>query len=99
MSLHVGENVCLGFQVKGKRLDTEGVIRTRSRAAAQAEEWQIVSAPTKIVMLLADMLIEACEGQAPCSPWVDSIAVQCINDKIHSVLHCQKTWLGWDRDV
>ena len=49
-------------QVKGRRLDVEGAIRTRSRAAAQAEEWQVVSARVKIFSLLADMLIEAREG-------------------------------------
>lgn len=50
------------LQVKGRRLDVEGAIRTRSRAAAQAEQWQVVRAPVKIFTLLADMLIEAREG-------------------------------------
>lgn len=52
-------------QVKGQRLDTDGAIRTRSRAAVQAEQWAVVSANAKIFMLLADMLIEAREGALP----------------------------------
>ena len=48
--------------MKGRRLDVEGAIRTRSRAATQAEQWQVVSARVKIFALLADMLIEAREG-------------------------------------
>lgn len=48
--------------MKGRRLDTEGAIRTRSRAAAQAERWAPVSARAKIFALLADVLVEAREG-------------------------------------
>lgn len=51
-------------QVKGKRLDTESGIRTRSRAAWQQEQWQWVPAPAKLFALLADTLIEAKEGAA-----------------------------------
>ncbi len=50
------------MQVKGKRLDTDEGIRTRARARRQAEQWQYVSAPTKIFCLLADTLLEAQEG-------------------------------------
>jgi hypothetical protein len=50
------------IQVKGKRLDTETRIRTRSRAAMQQEQYEAVPAPVQIFVLLADMLIEAREG-------------------------------------
>ena len=59
-------------QVKGKRLDLDTGIRTRSRAAAQQEQFEAVPAPVQIFALLADMLIEAREGtfQVPgCHPW------------------------------
>lgn len=49
-------------QVKGKRLDLDTGIRTRSRAAAQQEQYEAVPAPVQIFALLADMLIEAREG-------------------------------------
>ena len=49
-------------QVKGKRLDLDTGIRTRSRAAAQREQFEAVPAPVQIFVLLADMLIEAREG-------------------------------------
>ena len=49
-------------QVKGKRLDLNTGIRTRSRAAAQQEQFEAVPAPVQIFVLLADMLIEAREG-------------------------------------
>ncbi|BDA48104.1 Importin-9 [Coccomyxa sp. Obi] len=62
--LATGHPALAETKVKGRRLDVEGAIRTRSRAAAQAEQWQVVSAPVKIFMLLADMLIEAREGGA-----------------------------------
>ncbi|KAL4441799.1 hypothetical protein ABPG77_003715 [Micractinium sp. CCAP 211/92] len=47
------------IQVKGKRLDTEGGIRTRARARAHAEQWSAVPLRVKIVMLLTDAYIEA----------------------------------------
>ena len=50
------------IQVKGKRLDTETGIRTRSRAATQQERYEAVPAPVQIFVLLADTLIEAREG-------------------------------------
>ena len=52
-------------QVKGKRLDTDSGIRTRSRAATQREQYEAVPAPVQIFVLLADMLIEAREGARP----------------------------------
>ena len=51
--------VLLLLQVKGKRLDTEGGIRTRARAAAQAEQWSAVPVRVKILMLLTDAYIES----------------------------------------
>jgi hypothetical protein len=51
--------LCCAVQVKGKRLDTEGGIRTRARAAAQAEQWSAVPLRVKIVMLLTDSYIES----------------------------------------
>ena len=53
-------------QVKGKRLDLNTGIRTRSRAAAQQEQFEAVPAPVQIFGLLADMLIEAREGALIC---------------------------------
>lgn len=49
--------------VRGARLDVEGGIRTRARAAAAAERWTEVSARVKIVELLADALLESTEGR------------------------------------
>lgn len=54
--------------MKGKRLDTEMGIRTRSRAATQQERYEAVPAPVQIFVLLADMLIEAREGVLKYSP-------------------------------
>lgn len=45
--------------VKGKRIDDQSGIRTRSRAAKHAEQWSRVPLRVKIVMLLADAYIEA----------------------------------------
>lgn len=52
-------------QVKGRRLDTNGGIRTRARAREQAEQWHMVPAPARILALMADTLLEAREGAAP----------------------------------
>lgn len=52
-------------QVKGKRLDTEGGVRTRARARATAEQWSAVPLRVKIVMLLTDAYIEATTQGAP----------------------------------
>jgi hypothetical protein len=46
-------------QVKGRRLDTEGGPRTRTRAKLQAERWSSVPLPVKIFIALVDALIEA----------------------------------------
>lgn len=46
------------LQVKGKRLDTEGGIRTRTRARSQAEQWSSIALPLKIAILLTDAYIE-----------------------------------------
>ena len=54
---------CVALQVKGKQLDLDGGIRTRSRAAKQGERWQWVPAPAKLFSLLADTLLEAKEGE------------------------------------
>ena len=60
-----GRGCFCAAQVKGKRLDTESGIRTRSRAATQREQYEAVPAPVQIFVLLADMLIEAREGARP----------------------------------
>lgn len=54
-------------QVKGRRLDVDSGIRTRARAAHQAEQWQWVPAPAKLLALLADALIELREGPSHAS--------------------------------
>ena len=46
-------------QVKGRRLDTEGGIRTRARARTAAEQWSAVPLRVKLVQLLTDAYIEA----------------------------------------
>mgnify|MGYP001810386154 CR=1 FL=1 len=46
-------------QVKGRRLDTEGGIRTRAQARLLAEQWSAVPLRVKIIMLLTDSYIEA----------------------------------------
>ena len=59
---YTGGGCLFAAQVKGKRLDIDSGIRTRSRAAAQREQYEAVPAPVQIFVLLADMLIEAREG-------------------------------------
>lgn len=52
-------------QVKGRRLDTEGGIRTRARARTTAEQWSVVPLRIKLVQLLTDAFIEATtQGEA-----------------------------------
>ena len=46
------------MQVKGRRMDIDSGIRTRSRAKQQAEQWSMEPAPAKILALLADYLQE-----------------------------------------
>jgi len=62
VSTAIVTNKKLGVQVKGKRLDVESGIRTRSVAKQQEERWEYVPAPAKIFSLLADTLVEAKEG-------------------------------------
>lgn len=53
------------LQVKGRRLDTEGGIRTRARARTTAEQWSVVPLRVKLVQLLTDAFIEATtQGEA-----------------------------------
>ena len=52
------------MQVKGKRMDVDSGIRTRSRAKQQAEQWSMEPAPAKILALLADYLQEQ-QSQEP----------------------------------
>lgn len=47
------------LQVKGRRLDTNSGPRTRSRAAKQAEQWDVVSLRLKLLVLTVDALLEA----------------------------------------
>lgn len=47
------------LQVKGERLDVDSSIRTRSRAKQQAEQWQMVPLPAKLIALLADAFAES----------------------------------------
>ena len=69
----------LAPQVKGRRLDTNGGIRTRARAREQAEQWHLVPAPARILALMADTLLEAREGAAPLwKPLGDSAVMCCI---------------------
>ena len=60
------------MQVKGKRLDVDSGIRTRSRAKQQAEQWSLEPASAKILALLADYLQEQ-QSQA-----LTGAAVTCI---------------------
>ncbi|PSC72945.1 importin-9 isoform X1 [Micractinium conductrix] len=52
------------IQVKGRRLDTEGGIRTRAQARLLAEQWSAVPLRVKIIMLLTDSYIEATTQEA-----------------------------------
>lgn len=54
------------LQVKGRRLDTEGGPRTRSRAKTQVEQWESIPLPLKLMVLLADALVEA-QAQGLCA--------------------------------
>jgi hypothetical protein len=55
----------LSLQVRGRRLDTEGGVRTRARALSQAEQWSVVPLRVKLVVVLTDAYIEATtQGEA-----------------------------------
>ena len=47
------------MQVKGKRMDVNSAIRTRSRAKQQAEQWQMVPLPAKLLAMLTDTITES----------------------------------------
>lgn len=47
------------LQVKGQRIDVNSKIRTRARAKEQAEQWQMVPLPAKLIALLADSVSES----------------------------------------
>ena len=47
------------LQVKGQRTDVNSNIRTRARAKQQAEQWQMVPLPAKLIALLADSVAES----------------------------------------
>lgn len=47
------------LQVKGQRMDVNSKIRTRARAKEQAEQWQMVPLPAKLIALLADSVSES----------------------------------------
>ena len=47
--------------MKGQRIDVDSTIRTRSRAKQQAEQWQMVPLPAKLLSVLTDTV---CEAQA-----------------------------------
>ena len=49
----------MAIQVKGHRIDVHGGIRTRSRAKQQAEQWQMVPLPSKLLAMLTDTVAEA----------------------------------------
>ena len=61
------------LQVRGRRLDTGDGPRTRSRAKTQAEQWESVSLPLKLMALSADALVEAL-AQRPGGPSSDDDA-------------------------
>jgi len=50
-------------QVKGQRIDVNSKIRTRARAKQQAEQWQMVPLPAKLVAMLADSVSESQQSQ------------------------------------
>ena len=91
LSKCVAEGLCSGrsgggcsrsAQVKGKRLDSDSGIRTRSRAATQHEQYEAVPAPVQIFVLLADMLIEAREGARP----EYNLICSCLSSSRHGKL-------------
>ena len=47
------------LQVKGRRMDVNSAIRTRSRAKQQAEQWQMVPLPAKLLAMLTDTVTES----------------------------------------
>ncbi|KAL3142974.1 hypothetical protein ABBQ38_003256 [Trebouxia sp. C0009 RCD-2024] len=49
----------MSLQVKGQRIDVNSKIRTRARAKKQAEQWQMVPLPAKLIALLADSMSES----------------------------------------
>lgn len=46
-------------QVKGQRIDVNSKIRTRARAKQQAEQWQMVPLPAKLIAMLSDSVSES----------------------------------------
>ena len=50
-------------QVKGQRIDVNSKIRTRARAKQQAEQWQMVPLPAKLIAMLADSVSESQQSQ------------------------------------
>ena len=51
------------LQVKGQRIDVNSKIRTRARAKQQAEQWQMVPLPAKLIAMLADSVSESQQSQ------------------------------------
>ena len=51
------------LQVKGQRIDVTSKIRTRARAKQQAEQWQMVPLPAKLIAMLADSVSESQQSQ------------------------------------
>lgn len=54
------------LQVKGQRIDVNSKIRTRARAKEQAEQWQMVPLPAKLIALLADSVSESAGALPTC---------------------------------
>jgi hypothetical protein len=95
MGTHQAANIghCLisgrSSQVKGRRLDTDSGPRTRSRAAKQAEQWDMVSLRLKLFVLTVDALLEA-QAQVVVMLRVDKRHCGCTAQEasIHNAINC-----------
>jgi len=76
-------------QVKGQRIDVNSKIRTRARAKQQAEQWQMVPLPAKLIAMLADSVSESQQSQkaAGRQPAFLAACVVCANSSGLTLCH------------
>ena len=71
------------LQVKGQRMDVNSKIRTRARAKEQAEQWQMVPLPAKLIALLADSVSESA-GTLPTNVLEYVHCINCAHASHHT---------------
>lgn len=78
------------LQVKGQRMDVNSKIRTRARAKEQAEQWQMVPLPAKLIALLADSVSESAGALPKClnMPSASITLMHCTIQQLLQVPMC-----------